>query len=81
MPTPRDTLFPLKHIRTIIHNATGLKVSKGALEKFHALLETYAKDLASKSNDAALHAGRRTILSSDVDFATKTRRNESPKHL
>lgn len=52
----------------------GIRVSEGAAKEFVFLIGEISKDLAHDCAELAIHAGRKTILDSDVKLAGKRKK-------
>jgi len=66
---PKD--LPLAPLERILRKAGAKRVSKSALVEFARVIVDYAHDLSSESLALAKHAGRKTIVGSDVRMAKK----------
>lgn len=53
----------------IMKNAGAQRVSGEAIDAFVSAIEDYGTSIASKANDLAHHAGRKTIKASDIKLA------------
>jgi len=63
--------LPLAPLERILRKAGAKRVSKQALREFSFVLTDYASKLSSESTVLAKHAGRKTIIDSDVRMAKK----------
>ena len=66
------TDLPLATLERIIKKAGAERVSEDAKRKMQEVLESYALEMASKANQFAKHAKRKTITSDDISLAAKT---------
>jgi|GEM_PF-3693212 len=73
MPQRRRTVLPKKHIAFVAQEVTSLRLSIEIVDVLHRDCEQLAKDIAAHAAELALHAGRRTVLGSDVILASKNR--------
>jgi len=55
----------------ILKEADALRISEKALEVFTEKTEKYIQEVANASRKYALHAGRKTIMTEDIDLAIK----------
>lgn len=55
----------------IMKNAGAQRISGEAVDELLAAIEAYGTDIASRANDLARHAGRRTVKASDIKLAMK----------
>ena len=53
----------------IMKNAGAQRISEDAVDFFLAAIEDYGTSIATKANDFAHHAGRKTIKASDIKLA------------
>lgn len=60
----------LASCKSILHESE-LRVSQEAAEELRAFLEEHISGVASRAVSAAKHAGRRTVLESDVKFVVQ----------
>ena len=70
MPQEKAKL-PLAPLERILRKAGSRRVSKKAVREFSMVLGDYAHDLSAESAKLASHAGRKTIVESDVRMARK----------
>jgi len=63
--------LPLAPLERILKKAGAKRVSKPALVEFAHVILDYAHDLSSEAAALAEHAGRKTIIGSDVRLAKK----------
>ena len=61
--------LPKESTARIMKNAGAQRVSEDAVEYFLSAIEDYGTSVASKANDLARHAGRKTIKASDIKLA------------
>ena len=50
-------------------NAGAQRISGDAVDELLAAIEAYGTDIASRANDLARHAGRKTVKASDIKLA------------
>lgn len=67
---PRKEI-PLAPLERILRKAGAKRVSKEALKQFSDVLSEYAYDLSEEAAALAEHAGRKTILDTDVRMAKR----------
>ncbi len=60
--------------RILRESAKGIRVSDGAAQALIEYIESIAKDVARDAAELARHAGRKTIIDSDVRLAIKRKR-------
>lgn len=65
------TTLPLAPLERILRKAGANRVSKKAVKEFAVVLDDYAFDLSGEATKLANHAGRKTIVESDVRMARK----------
>lgn len=65
------TKLPLAPLERILRKAGARRVSKKAVKEFAMVLADYALDLSGEAAKLANHAGRKTIVESDVRMARK----------
>ena len=53
----------------IMKNAGAQRISGDAVDELLAAIEAYGTDIASRANDLARHAGRKTVKASDIKLA------------
>lgn len=53
----------------IMRNAGAQRISEDAVEAFVSAIEDYGTSIASRANDFARHAGRKTVKASDIKLA------------
>lgn len=63
--------IPIAPVKRIIKNTGVSRVSEDATEALRICLEEIATDIANKANKLARHAGRKTIIASDIQLATE----------
>jgi histone H3/H4 len=63
--------LPLAPLERILKKAGARRVSKSALVEFSQMIINYAHDLSAEASALAEHAGRKTIIGSDVRLAKK----------
>lgn len=63
--------LPLTPFKRILKQAGSKRVSKSACEAFAEVMVDYISRLSKEAAKLAEHAGRRTILDSDVRLARK----------
>ena len=63
--------LPLAPLERILRKAGARRVSKKAVKEFSMVLAEYAFDLSGEAAKLANHAGRKTIVESDVRMARK----------
>lgn len=61
--------FPRAPTARIMKNAGAQRISGDAVDELLAAIEDYGTDIASKANDLAHHAGRKTVKASDIKLA------------
>ena len=55
----------------IMKNAGAQRISGDAVDELLAAIEAYGTDIASRANDFARHAGRKTVKADDIKLAMK----------
>jgi histone H3/H4 len=65
------TKLPLAPLERILRKAGARRVSKKAVREFAMVLADYAHDVSAEASKLAVHAGRKTIVESDVRMARK----------
>ncbi|MCD6477635.1 MAG: NFYB/HAP3 family transcription factor subunit [Candidatus Aenigmarchaeota archaeon] len=65
------TELPLAPVERILKKAGAARVSRKAAEEFASVIEEIASELAAECAALAKHAGRKTVLVSDVKLAKK----------
>jgi histone H3/H4 len=70
MAKTKKTL-PLAPLERILRKAGAKRVSKSALVEFSYVITDYASKLSSEAAVLAKHAGRKTVIDSDVRLAKK----------
>ncbi|OGI15890.1 histone [Candidatus Micrarchaeota archaeon RBG_16_49_10] len=63
--------LPLAPLERILRKAGAKRVSKSAVREFSMVLADYASDISGEAAKLATHAGRKTIVESDVRMARK----------
>ena len=63
--------LPLAPLERLLRKAGAKRVSKGAVREFAAVIADYAHDLSAESATLAKHAGRKTIIDTDVRMARR----------
>ena len=63
--------LPLAPLERLLRDAGAKRVSKRAVKEFAAVVGDYAFDLSSEAATLAKHAGRKTIIDSDVRMARR----------
>ncbi len=63
--------LPLMPFERILKKAGAKRVSRGAMKEFAARMSDYLFRLAQEAATLANHAGRKTVLESDVKMARK----------
>ncbi len=63
--------LPLAPLERILRKAGAKRVSKGAVREFSNRLYDYATRLSAEAAMLAKHAGRKTIIDSDVNMAKR----------
>jgi DNA-binding protein len=66
-------LIPLASMEQILKQQGAERVSDKAKSEFKKVLEDKAEEIAKDSIKYALHAGRKTVKSSDIKLAAKER--------
>lgn len=61
--------FPRAPTARIMKNAGAQRISGDAVDELLAAIEDYGTDIASRANDLAHHAGRKTVKASDIKLA------------
>ncbi|MBS3136435.1 histone family protein [Candidatus Woesearchaeota archaeon] len=67
-----ERLIPLAAMEKIIRDAGAERVSDDAKEALKELLEKKAEEISKKAVMLSIHAGRKTVKSSDVKLALKS---------
>ena len=70
MEKPKKVL-PLAPLERLLRKAGAKRVSKSALVEFSHVIIDYASNLSAEASALAKHAGRKTIIGSDVRLAKK----------
>jgi histone H3/H4 len=63
--------LPLMPFERILKKAGAKRVSRGAMKEFAARMSDYIYRLSAEAAALASHAGRKTVLESDVRMARK----------
>ena len=63
------TEWQLAPTKRIIKNAGVRRVSDDAVKYLNEVLETEGASIAAKANKLAAHAGRQTVMASDIKLA------------
>jgi histone H3/H4 len=63
--------IPLAPLERLLRKAGAKRVSKSAVKEFSQVLTDYTHDLSAEAMALARHAGRKTIIPSDVRMARK----------
>lgn len=63
--------LPYAPLERILRKAGAKRVSKTAVKEFANVIADYSHDLSAEAAAFAKHAGRKTILTSDVRMARK----------
>ncbi len=63
--------LPLAPFERILRKAGAKRVSKSALVEFSRVISDYVHELSIEASALAKHAGRKTILATDVRLAKK----------
>lgn len=63
--------IPLAPLERLLRKAGAKRVSKSAVKEFSQVLTDYTRDLSAEAMALARHAGRKTIIPSDVRMARK----------
>lgn len=63
--------LPIAPLKRILQNAGAKRVSEDAAVEFGKILEEVGEDLATRANQLAKHAGRKTVKAEDVALAAK----------
>jgi DNA-binding protein len=63
--------LPLAAMERLLKNAGASRVSEEAKATLKQILEEHAQNIGEKAWDAAQHAKRKTIKSSDIKLASK----------
>ena len=66
-----DEELPLAPLERLLRKVGAKRVSKGALREFSAVISDYAHDVSAEAATLAKHAGRKTIIDSDVRMARR----------
>lgn len=61
--------FPKAPTTRIMKNAGAQRVSSDAVDELLAAIEDYGTSIASRANELAHHAGRKTVKASDIKLA------------
>ena len=69
--TKADKELPLAPLERLLRNVGAKRVSKEAVKEFAAVVGDYAFDLSAEAATLAKHAGRKTIIDSDVRMARR----------
>jgi len=63
--------IPLAPLERILRKAGAKRVSKSAVKEFSHVLADYTHDLSAEALALAKHAGRKTIVATDIRMAKK----------
>jgi len=63
--------LPLAALDRIIRKSSGLRVSESAAKELMLVLEGEGEKIARQAGEYAKHAGRKTIIDSDIKLAIK----------
>ena len=63
--------LPLAPLERVLRKAGAKRVSKDAVREFAAVIADYAHDLTAEAATLSKHAGRKTIIDSDVRMARR----------
>lgn len=63
------TELPKAPTARIMKNAGAQRISGDAVDELLSAIEAYGTDIASRANDLAHHAGRKTVKASDIKLA------------
>ncbi len=67
----RKSIFPKFYFKKLFLRLGAERISRKALERFTFIVEEKMKELASEAYFLARHAGRKTVLHSDIIIAKK----------
>ncbi|MBS3176704.1 NFYB/HAP3 family transcription factor subunit [Candidatus Woesearchaeota archaeon] len=71
MGQKQTTIIPKAPCARILMHAGAKRVSADAAEAFAEILEDIAKEIAKQASVISKHAGRKTVLDTDVNIAAK----------
>ena len=63
--------LPLAPLERILKEAGAARVSATGLKEFREVVETYAEAVGESAYEAAKHAGRKTVMKSDIQLVSK----------
>jgi len=63
--------LPLAPLERLLRDAGAKRVSKTAVKEFAGVIADYAHDLSGEAATLAKHAGRKTIIDTDVRMARR----------
>ena len=63
--------LPNAPVARLMKRVGATRISSGAVDAMNEAIEDYGLKLASKANDYARHAGRKTIKADDIKLALK----------
>lgn len=63
--------LPLAPLERLLRRAGAKRVSKSAVEEFAEVMADYTHDLCTEAVALAKHAGRKTIVASDIRMAKR----------
>ncbi len=63
-------MLPILPFEKITKKAGTRRISHDAIEELRDVMEEYAMSMAEKAVKLSFHAGRRTVMESDVKFVT-----------